>query len=210
MPKANVIEKEGKVKQIELSEPIFQVNASEGLIHESVRRILASFRQGTHDTKTRSEVRGGGRKPWRQKGTGRARAGSIRSPLWKGGGVVFGPHPRDYSFDIPKKQRRKALFASLTYKAENGEIFILEEFNPEKPKTRDAVEILKKAGLLEKKVTVVLNRDEINVALSFRNLPNVIMVEADGLNPYFVLNNDCLVFTRAAFERMKEVWMQNA
>lgn len=210
MPKANVIEKEGNIKQIELNDPIFRVKASEGLIHESVRRILAGFRQGTHDTKTRSEVRGGGRKPWRQKGTGRARAGSIRSPLWKGGGVVFGPHPRDYYFDIPKKQRRKALFASLTYKAESGEIYILEEFNPEKPKTREAVEILKKAGLQDKKITLVLNRDEINTALSFRNLPNVIMIEADGLNPYFVLNNEYLVFTSAGFERMKEVWMKNA
>lgn len=210
MPKANVIEKEGKIKQIELSEPIFQVKASEGLVHESVRRILASFRQGTHDTKTRSEVRGGGKKPWKQKGTGRARAGSIRSPLWKGGGVVFGPHPRDYSFDIPKKQRRKALFAALTYKAENGEIFIIEDFNPEAPKTKEAVELLKKAAIADRKLTIVLDRDETNVALSFRNLPNVIMVEADGLNPYFVLNNDFIVFTRPAFERMKEVWMKDA
>lgn len=210
MPKASVIEKNGEIKKIDLTEPIFQVKASEGLVHESVRRVLALFRQGTHDTKTRSEVRGGGRKPWRQKGTGRARAGSIRSPLWKGGGVVFGPHPRDYDFDLPKKQRRKALFAALTYKAENEQLFIIDEFNPETPKTKLAAEILEKAGLKDSKITLAIDKDEVNVALSFRNMPNVFIVEADGLNPYFVLNNEALVFTRKGFERMKEVWVKNA
>jgi len=210
MPKANVIERKGTISKVELTEPIFQVKASEGLIHESVRRILAAFRQGTHDTKTRSEVRGGGRKPWRQKGTGRARAGSIRSPLWKGGGVVFGPHPRDYDFDLPKKQRRKALFAALTYKAENDQLFIIDGFDPETPKTKEVFELLKKAGLANMKITLAIARDEDRVALSFRNLPNVFIVEAEGLNPYFVLNNDVLVFTRAGFERMKEVWAKNA
>lgn len=210
MPKANVIAKSGEIKQIDLNEPIFQVKASEGLVHEAVRRVLALYRQGTHDTKTRSEVRGGGRKPWRQKGTGRARAGSIRSPLWKGGGVVFGPHPRDYDFEIPKKQKRKALFATLTHKAESGQIYILEDFNPEVPKTKDAFEVLKKVGLADLKVTVAVERDEDRIALSFRNLPNVFVVEVEALNPYFVLNNDALVFTKAAFERMKEVWLKNA
>jgi large subunit ribosomal protein L4 len=210
MPKANVIEKTGKINKIELEEAIFQVRASEGLIHESVRRILSAFRQGTHDTKTRSDVRGGGRKPWPQKGTGRARAGSIRSPLWKGGGVVFGPHPRDYDFDLPKKQRRKALFAALTYKAENDQLFVIEDFNPETPKTREAFDLLKKAGLQNLKITLAVDSNEEKVALSFRNLPNVFVVEAEGLNPYFVLNNDVLVFTKAGFERMKEVWAKDA
>lgn len=210
MPKANLIAKTGEIKQVELTEPIFQFRASEGLVHEAVRRVLASFRQGTHDTKTRSEVRGGGRKPWRQKGTGRARAGSIRSPLWKGGGVVFGPHPRDYDFDIPKKQRRKALFASLTYKAESGEIYILDDFAPDVPKTREAHEILKKAELAGRRVTLAIAKEEHITGLSFRNLPNVMVVEVESLNPYFVLNNQALVFTKAAFERMKEVWLKHA
>ncbi len=210
MPKANVITKKGNIEEIELKESFFTTSASEGLVHESVRRVLAAVRQGTHDTKTRSEVRGGGRKPWRQKGTGRARAGTIRSPLWKGGGIVFGPHPRDYSFDLPKKQRRKALAAALSYKAVNGEIYILDEFSPETPKTKEALEVLKKAGIADKKITLVLDRDEIETALSFRNLPNVYMVEADGLNPYVVLNNNVLVFTRIGFERMKEVMVKDA
>ncbi|MCX7832109.1 MAG: 50S ribosomal protein L4 [Actinobacteria bacterium] len=210
MPKANVIEKTGTVNKIELNEPIFQVKASEGLVHESVRRVLALLRQGTHDTKTRSEVRGGGRKPWRQKGTGRARAGSIRSPLWKGGGVVFGPHPRDYGFEIPKKQKRKALFATLTYKAEADQIYIIEDFHPEAPRTKSAFEILKNAGIENSRITLVVHRDEETAALSFRNLPNVLVVEAESLNPYLVLNNEALVFTRAGFERMKEVWLKDA
>lgn len=210
MPKATVIQKQGKTKEIELKDSFLAVKASEGLVHEAVRRYQAAVRRGTADTKTRSEVRGGGRKPWRQKGTGRARAGSIRSPLWKGGGVVFGPHPRDFYFDMPKKQRRRALMATLTYKAENGQLYILEtdDFSP--PKTKKAVEVINKAGLEGKKLTVAVTRDEADVALSFRNLPQVQVVEAEGLNPYFVLNNDVLVITQAGYERLREVLGENA
>lgn len=210
MPKATVIQKKGKTKEIELKDSFLSVKAHEGLIHEAVRRYQAAVRQGTADTRTRSEVRGGGRKPWRQKGTGRARAGTIRSPLWKGGGVVFGPHPRDFYFDMPRKQRRRALMATLTHKADSGQLYILEpdDFSP--PKTRTAVEVISKAGLEGKKLTVAVTRDETDVALSFRNLPYVTVVEAEGLNPYFVLNNDVLVITQAGYERLREVLGENA
>jgi len=204
MPKINVISADGTVTTQDATHDFLAVHVHEGLIHEAVRRYQASLRQGTHDTKTRSEVRGGGRKPWRQKGTGRARAGTIRSPLWKGGGIVFGPHPRDYSFDIPKKQRRRALYASLTFKAEAGQLFVLDTTGFSDPRTKDAVALLEKAGLADRKVTLAVTREEAAAAKSFRNLPEVSVVEAEGLNPFFVLNNEALVMSSKAFELLTE------
>lgn len=204
MPRINVISADGTVAQREANDEFLTVRAHEGLIHEAVRRFRAGLRQGTHDTKTRGEVRGGGRKPWRQKGTGRARAGTIRSPLWKGGGTVFGPHPRDYGFDLPKKQRRRALFASLTYKAEAGELFVFDAGAFAEPKTKAAVNLLEKAGLGGRRVTVAVLKDEVAAAKSFANLPNADVVEAEGLNPYFVLNNQALLVSENAYRRLAE------
>lgn len=206
MPKAILVTAKGTKKEIELNDAFLCVHASEGLIHEAVRRYRASLRQGTHETKTRSEVRGGGRKPWPQKGTGRARAGTIRSPLWKGGGVVFGPHLRDYSFDIPKKQRRKSLAASLTYKVEAGEFLVIESDKFKEAKTKAAVEFLNKAGLSGKKLTIAALKNEVALIKSFRNLPDVEVVDAEGLNPYLVLDNEIFAVTQKALERLREVF----
>ncbi len=205
MPKAMLITARGTKKEIELDDAFFSEHTHEGLIHEAVRRYRASLRQGTHSTKVRSEVRGGGRKPWRQKGTGRARAGTIRSPLWKGGGVVFGPHPKDYSFDMPRKQRRKSLAASLTYKVEKGEFVVVESDKFKEPKTKVAVELLNKTGLSGKKLAIAALRDEEALIKSFKNLSDVKVVDAEGLNPYLVLNNEIFVITRKALERLREV-----
>lgn len=210
MPKATVIQKGGKTKKIELKDDFLKVKANTGLIHEAVRRYRASQRRGTHSTKTRSEVRGGGRKPWRQKGTGRARAGTIRSPLWKGGGVTFGPKPKDYSFDMPKKKRRLALMATLTFKVNNDEMFILETGDFKSPKTKKAVQLIKKSGIEDKKLTVATLKEETNIARSFRNLSQVNVVDVEALNPYLVLNNDFLLITKKGMEWLREVLKENA
>lgn len=205
MPKAILITARGTKKEIELDDAFLSEHTDEGLIHEAVRRYRASLRQGTHNTKVRSEVHGGGRKPWRQKGTGRARAGTIRSPLWKGGGVVFGPHPKDHSFDMPRKQRRKSLAASLTYKVEKGEFLVIESDKFKDTKTKVAVELLNKTGLTGKKLAIAALKEEEALIKSFRNLPDVEVVDAEGLNPYLVLNNEIFAITRKALERLREV-----
>lgn len=209
MPKVTFISKTGSLKKADLKEDFLNVHAHEGLIYESVRRFLSSIRQGSHDTKTRSEVRGGGRKPFRQKGTGRARAGTIRSPLWKGGGVVFGPHSRDYSFDIPKKQKKRALAASLTFKAEAGELYVIETEGFAKPKTKEALAIIEKTELAGKKLTLAFMKEEEAAAKSFRNIERVQVVEGESLNPYHVLNNECFIVSKNTLERIKGVFAKN-
>ena len=164
-------------------------------IWETVRWQLAKRRRGTHSTKTRGEVRGGGRKPWAQKHTGRARQGSIRAPQWVGGGVVFGPKPRDYSFNLPKKVRRAALKSVFAGKLGDGSVVFVEDFKFEEPKTKKAVEVLRNLGLEDKKVLIVVPELEENTYKSFRNLQNVKMLEVDGLNVYDMLCYDvCLIF----------------
>lgn len=205
MPKVAVFNTEGKqVGDIELNDAIFGVKINEGLMHQVVLNQLANRRQGTVATKTRTQVRGGGRKPWRQKGTGRARVGSIRSPLWVGGGVTFGPTPRDHSYAIPKKARRAALKSALSAKVRDGEIIVIDELSVDAPKTKVMVSILK-ALEAEKKPLVVIAEWDNNVELSTRNIPNALVAKSAGLNVYDILNHEKLIITKDAVARLEEV-----
>ena len=198
-----------KVGDIELSDAIFNVEMNEkraGLIHQVVVMQLASQRLGTHATKTRSMVRGGGRKPWRQKGTGRARAGSRRSPLWRGGGVIFGPHPRSYAFSMPRKQRRLALKCVLTDKVKSGDLIVLDELDFEAPKTKQFVKLLNDFNI-EKKALFITLEDKLNVKKSASNIQGVKTINALGLNVYDILNHDKLFLTKAAVEKIEEVFV---
>ncbi|WP_017303345.1 50S ribosomal protein L4 [Spirulina subsalsa] len=177
------------------------------IVHRALVRQLANARQGTASTKTRAEVRGGGRKPWRQKGTGRARAGSIRSPLWRGGGVIFGPKPRDYSQKMNRKERRLALRTALTSRAED--IIVVEEFAEQfaRPKTKDLVTALNRWGAnLDRKVLLILNEKVEGVYLSGRNIANLRMIMANQLNVYDLLNADRIVTTPSALAMIQEVY----
>jgi large subunit ribosomal protein L4 len=164
----------------------------------------ASLRQGTHKTKIRSEVRGGGRKPWRQKGTGRARQGSIRSPQWRGGGTVFGPTPRSYSYKLPKKVRRLAIKSALSSKVLEENILVLDILAFDAPKTKEFKTVLSGLSVDKKALIVTADLDE-NVALSARNIPGVTVVTADGINVLDVVNHEKLIMTKAAVEKVEEV-----
>lgn len=193
-----------QVGELALSEEIFGAEVNESVLHDAVVAQLASRRLGTHNTKTRSEVSGGGRKPWRQKGTGRARAGTTRSPIWRGGGIVFGPHPRDYSYSLPKKVRRLALKSALSAKVNDGDILVLDSLALEGPKTKDMVKILG-ALKVEDALLVTAARDEA-VEKSARNIPNIKPLVANGLNVYDLLAYDKLVITKEAVARVEEVF----
>ncbi len=181
---------------IELDPATFGVQPNIPVIHQVVTAQLAAARAGTHSTLTRAEVRGGGRKPWRQKGTGRARQGSIRAPHWSGGGVAFGPKPRDYRQKTPKKMIQLALRGALSDRASTGKVVVVDAWEFPQPKTRDAAAALQTLGL-DGKVLVVLGRDDEIAFKSFRNLTDVQIILVDELNPYDILCNDWLVFTRA-------------
>lgn len=193
-----------QVGELELSEDIFGSEVNEAILHDAVVAHLARRRQGTHDTKTRTEVRGGGRKPWRQKGTGRARVGSIRSPIWRGGGTVFGPHPRDYGYSLPRKVRRQALKSALSAKVNAGDIVVLDALTLEAPKTREMVEILGNLKVNDA-LLVTAAKDEA-VEKSARNIPNIKTLVANGLNVYDILAYDKLVITKDAVTRVEEVF----
>ena len=196
-----------KVGDIELSEEIFGVEINEGLVHQAVVMQMASWRLGTHSTKTRGEVRGGGKKPWRQKGTGRARAGSRRSPLWRGGGTIFGPHPRDYSFSMPRKQRRLALKCVLTDKVNEGNLIVLDDLNFDEPKTKKFVEFQKTFGV-DKCKSLFITRELIeNVMRSSNNLQNAKAIAALQLNVYDILNSEKLFLTKDAVAKIEEVYI---
>ncbi|HHV93919.1 MAG TPA: 50S ribosomal protein L4 [Firmicutes bacterium] len=205
MPKVAVYNMEGnKVGEMELNDEIFAAPVNTALMHQAVVAYLANQRQGTASTKTRGEVRGGGRKPWRQKGTGRARHGSIRSPIWVGGGVVFGPKPRDYRLALPKKARRQALKSALSTKVSAGNLIIVDKLQFDEPKTRKMVEVLKNLQV-NGKALVVTASDGRNVVLSARNIPGVSTIRAQDLNVYAVLNSEQLVMTKEAVEVVEEV-----
>jgi large subunit ribosomal protein L4 len=205
MPKLAVLDMSGKqVGDIELSDAVFGITPNEAVLHEAVVMQQASLRRGTHATKNRAAVRGGGRKPWRQKGTGRARHGSIRSPLWVGGGVVFGPQPRSYAYKLPKKVRRLAIKSALSSKVRDNEMIVLDELRLEQAKTREMVNVLKNLGADKKALIVADNLDE-NAVLSTRNIPGVKLISADGLNVLDVLYHDKLILTRGAVNRVEEV-----
>ena len=206
MAKAAVYDMANKqVGDIELNDDIFSVEVNAGLLHQAVVMQLASQRLGTHATKTRSFVRGGGRKPWRQKGTGRARAGSTRSPLWVGGGTVFGPHPRSYAFSMPRKQRRLALKCALSDKVKSGDLIVLDTLAFEAPKTKEAVKVL--AAFETPKKALFITADEVeNVEKSARNIPGVKAIGAMGLNVFDILRHDKVFVTKDAVARIEEVF----
>ncbi|KAF0335078.1 50S ribosomal protein L4 [Pediococcus acidilactici] len=188
---------------VELNADIFGIEPNNDVVFEAVVMQRASMRQGTHAVKNRSAVRGGGKKPWRQKGTGRARQGSIRSPQWRGGGIVFGPTPRSYAYSIPKKMRRLALKSVLSQKVLDESLVVVDEFKFETPKTKDFAQSLSKLNV-EKKALLVLEEDNESAVLAARNLSNVKIVEPTGINVLDIMNNDKLVITQKALSQVEE------
>jgi large subunit ribosomal protein L4 len=190
-----------KVSDIELDGRIFEAKVSPALIHEAIRRDLASRRKGTAATKNKALVRGGGAKPWRQKGTGRARAGSRRSPLWRGGGTIFGPMPRDYSFSLPKKVKRAALRAALSLKHQEGKLILLNEFPLAGFKTRQVLEVLKRFQVED--ALIVTNERHLYLERSARNIPGIEVLRCDGLNIHDILSHQHLILLRPTVERIE-------
>ena len=194
-----------KVGDLELNESIFGVEVNEALLHQAVVMQLASQRLGTHATKTRGMVRGGGRKPWKQKGTGRARSGSTRSPIWVGGGTVFGPAPRSYAFRMPRKQRRLAIMCALSDKVQSGDFVVLDSIDFAAPKTREMVKMLNDFSVDSKALIITAGEAE-NVEKSSRNIPGVKAINTNGLNVYDILNHNKLFITKDAITRIEEVF----
>ena len=196
---------EGKeVDKLELNDNVFGVEINEHLVHLAVVSQLANGRQGTQSAKTRSEVSGGGRKPWRQKGTGHARQGSTRAPQWTGGGIVFAPKPRDYSFKMNKKEKRIALLSALSSKVADNKIVVLDAFNLDEVKTKKFAEVM--SNLKVDKALVVIEGENKNVVLSGRNIPTVKVSATNEINTYDVLKYETLVVTKAAVEKLEEVY----
>lgn len=205
MKKLSVLNLKGeKVSDITLKEEIFGITPNDAVLYDAITLARNSMRQGTHDTKTRSEVSGGGRKPWRQKGTGRARQGSTRAPHWTGGGVVFGPHPRSYDKKQNRKERRLALKSALSYKVIDNAMIVVDNFNLESAKTKDAVTVLNNIKA-EKKIMIVVDELSENTVLATRNLSNVILLTSDEINVYDIINADNMVITEAAVKKIEEV-----
>ncbi|MBR1806327.1 MAG: 50S ribosomal protein L4 [Selenomonadaceae bacterium] len=208
MPKTAVYDmSNNKIGDIELSDDIFGVEINEGLVHQALVMQLASWRLGTHSTKTRGDVRGGGKKPWRQKGTGRARAGSRRSPLWRGGGTIFGPHPRKYAFSMPRKQRRLALKCVLTDKLNNGNLIVLDNLDFDVPKTKNFVAFQKTFGVDGCKSLYITAELIDNVSRSSNNLQNAKAIAALQLNVFDILHSDKLFLTKDAVAKIEEVYI---
>ena len=205
MANVSVYNIEGKeVGSIELNDAVFGVEVNEHLVHMAVVNQLANNRQGTQSAKTRSEVSGGGRKPWRQKGTGHARQGSTTAPQWTGGGIVFAPKPRDYSFKMNKKEKRIALLSALSSKVAESKIVVLDEFKLDEIKTKKFVEVMN--NLKVENALVVLEGENKNVVLSGRNIPSVKVTATNEINTYDVLKYTTLVVTKAAVEKLEEVY----
>lgn len=206
MPQVAKYDRTGKqVGDIDLAESVFNEKINEHAVHQVVTAQLSAMRRGTASTKTRGEVSGGGRKPWRQKGTGRARHGSIRSPLWVGGGTVFGPKPRNYNKKVPKKVKRLALRSILSDKVNNDSLIILDELKFDKPKTKNMVELLSNLELEGKKVVIVIPEKDENIYLSARNIPGVKTLVVDALNAYDLLNNDYIIMPEEVLEKIEGV-----
>lgn len=193
-----------KAGSADLSDAVFGIEPNVHAMHEVVRAQRASWRAGTHATRTRGMVSGGGRKPWRQKGTGRARQGSIRSPQWTGGGTVFGPHPREYGFKVPSKVVKLAMRSALSGKVADDQLIVVDKFDFEKPSTKQAAAALKALGI-EGRATLVISDDDVNTYLSFRNIPQITCIPVTESNTYDFVNNKALVFTSSALERIQEV-----
>jgi large subunit ribosomal protein L4 len=208
MPKVALYNVTGtQVGEVELNDAVFGIEPHIHVLHQAVLLQQASLRQGTHKVKGRSEVRGGGRKPWKQKGTGRARQGSIRAPQWKGGGVVFGPTPRSYGYKLPRKVRRLAIRSALSSKVIDNEVIVLDQLQLNAPKTKEFVGILNNLKVDSKALVVAASFDE-TVALSARNIPGVKFITADGINVLDVLTYDKLIITQDAVQKVEEVLAQ--
>ncbi|QEK11168.1 50S ribosomal protein L4 [Crassaminicella thermophila] len=206
MPKVDLYNVSGQqVGEIELNENIFGAEINTSVLHEVVKNYLANQRQGTQSAKTRAEVRGGGRKPWRQKGTGRARQGSIRAPHWVGGGVVFAPKPRDYRYTLPKKVKRLAMKSALSSKVQANEMVVLDELKMDAYKTKDMVNILNNLKA-EKKALIVLDEKDDYIIKSAKNIPGVTTTLVNTLNVYDILNHDKFIVTKDAVHKIEEVY----
>ena len=191
--------------QVELADAVFGIEPNVPVVHQVVRAQRASWRQGTSDTKTRGEVSGGGKKPFRQKGTGRARQGTTRAPQMAGGGTVFGPHPRSYAFKVNRKEIKLAMRSALSAKLADGQFFVVKDFGIETPKTKEAVKILKALGLDDRRVTLIVGNSDVETFLSFRNLPLVNVFPVAEINTYELLDNKALVVTEEALAYIEEV-----
>ena len=206
MPKVALYNVSGQqVGDIELNDNVFGVEVNQHVLYEAVKNHLANKRQGTQSAKTRAEVRGGGRKPWRQKGTGRARAGSIRQPNWVGGGVVFAPKPRDYSYELPKKVKRLAMKSALSSKVNENELIVLDELKLEQPKTKNMLNILSNLNFNRKALIVMDVKDE-NIVKSANNIPGVTTTLVNTLSVYDILNHDMFIITKEAARKVEEVY----
>ncbi len=205
MPKLSVLSQTGSaVGDLELNEAVFGITPNEAVMFEMIIQQRAAMRSGNHKAKSRGEVSGGGRKPWRQKGTGRARQGSIRSPQWRGGGVVFGPTPRSYEYKMPKKARRLALISALSMKVANEEMIVLDELTFDAPKTKEFVKVVDALSIDKKALFVTAELDEA-VAMSARNIPGMKVVTATEINVLDLVGHEKVVFTKSAIEKVEEV-----
>lgn len=186
-----------------LKDEVFGLKGKDALMHEAVLNHLANQRQGTHATKTKGLVRGGGKKPYKQKHTGRARAGSIRSPLWKGGGTIFGPQPRDYRYSMPRQAKKVALHHALSRKFAEGDAVVVDSLKMDGPKTKEMAGLIKVLGIGEKSLLIVTGQRDEGVRLSARNIPGVMVKIAEDINAYDVLSHERLLFTSEAVERLQ-------
>jgi len=204
----DILNKDGKPsgKKIELADDIFGIEPNDHAIYLAVKAYRANQRQGTHKAKERSEVRGGGKKPWKQKGRGTARAGTSRSPLWVGGGTIFGPRPRDYRQELPKKVKRLARKSALSYKVKDEQLIIVEDFTFDQPKTKDFVNILNSLNANGKKVLLLTGKSDNNVFRSGRNISKVSVLEAGQASTYDILNNQLLILQKSAVDEISKTF----
>lgn len=206
MPKVALYDMNGaQIGEVELSDEVFGIEPNQAVLYDFVKMQLANKRVGTSSTKTRAEVRGGGKKPWRQKGTGRARVGSTRNPVWTKGGIAFGPKPRDYSYKLPRKVRRLAMKSALSSKVLDNNLILIDELKFEEPKTKLMVQVLEKLNAAKKTLVVTADGD-INITKSASNIPGVKLLRADFINVYDLLNYETLLITRDAVSRVEEVF----
>ena len=206
--KLNILNNDGSEgKAVTVDKSVFGIKPNESVIHQAVITELANERQGTHASKNRSKVRGGGKKPWKQKGRGVARAGTIRSPIWRGGGTVFGPQPHDYKTKISKKMKRLARRSVLSFRVDNGDILVVDEISISSPKTKEFIEFLKILNISGKKVTILVASLSENLFLSSRNVPNIYLVEATSASTYDLLDCEKLLIDKAALSILNKQLM---
>ncbi len=207
MPVLDIVKSDGSKsgETIEVSDKVFNVRKNALVVREALNQYMANQRQGTASTKKRGEVRGGGRKPWRQKGTGRARHGSIRSPIWRGGGIIFGPQPRSFAYSVPRKKKRLALYSVLTAKREEQRLMVLGDIPVNEPKTKTMIEFLKLLGVDSSKNLILLDKTNRAIYLAGRNIPGVKVTVVDNINIFDLLYYDNLIVTPGSLKRLEEL-----